>query len=63
MGTHEISVTKLFGRRRTVVPSELCRKWGLTDGDRIVWLEDDGNGQIIVKPSKPSKGRFLPATK
>lgn len=57
MGTHEIGLTKLFGRRRTVVPSELCKKWNLSDGDRLVWLEDE-SGKILVKPSKSSRGRY-----
>lgn len=47
-----LNVTKIFSNGKTSIPSEIRKRWGLTDGGRIVWLEDD-SGRIWVRSSKP----------
>lgn len=56
---HELNVTKVYGKGKTSIPSEIRKRWKLTDGDRLVWMEDEF-GKIWVKPSRSHRGRFQP---
>lgn len=38
-----VSTTKMFQRGKTVVPSEIRKRLNLKDGERVVWIEKDGN--------------------
>jgi len=37
-----IAVSKIFQHGKTVVPVEVRRSLGLEDGDRLVWILEDG---------------------
>jgi len=51
-----LAVTKIFDRGKTVIPAEVRRRLGVSDGDRLVWLEDQ-MGRIYVAPGR-RKGKF-----
>ncbi len=44
-----IAVTKVFGRGKTQIPSEVRKLLDLRDGDRVVWLLDLSEREVLVK--------------
>jgi len=42
-----LGVTKIFGRGRVQVPKEARRILGLSDGDKILWIQT--SGEVIVR--------------
>jgi len=42
-----VDVSRVFGRGKTVIPSDVRKLLGLKDGDKIVWKLD--NGKIVVE--------------
>ena len=37
------AISKVYQKGKTQVPSEVRRKIGLIDGDKILWIVKDGN--------------------
>ena len=48
-----VAVSKIFQHGKTVVPAEVRRNLGLEDGDRLVWIFE--NGRWIVESSRARK--------
>jgi len=42
-----VDVSKVFGRGKTQVPSDVRKLLGLKDGDKIVWKLE--NGKVVVE--------------
>lgn len=36
---------------RGVVPMEIVKRYGIEDGDNLIW-DDDGEGEITVRPPR-----------
>jgi len=45
-----VAVTKVFGRGQTYIPAEIRKKLGLQDGDKVVWVEEEG--KFYIRSSK-----------
>ena len=41
-----LALTKVSSNLQTRVPKEVCEKLGLSPGDRILWILDDGKIRI-----------------
>jgi len=52
-----VAVSKIFDRGKTVIPSEIRRKLGVADGDKLVWVEDS-TGRVYVDGVKSRRGSF-----
>jgi len=42
-----VAVTKVFNRGQTHIPSDIRRELKLKDGDKVVWVEE--NGRFFLK--------------
>ena len=45
-----VAVTKVFNRGLTYIPAEIRKKLGLRDGDKVVWVEEEG--KFYIRSSK-----------
>jgi len=52
-----VAISKIFDRGKTVIPSEIRKKLGVTDGDKLVWVEDAA-GRVYVEGVKSRRGSF-----
>jgi AbrB family looped-hinge helix DNA binding protein len=42
-----VAVTKVFNRGQTYIPADIRKRLGLKDGDKVVWIEE--NGRFFLK--------------
>ncbi|CAN5893748.1 hypothetical protein BH24DEI2_BH24DEI2_09490 [soil metagenome] len=45
--------TTVTGRGQTVIPSDIRKRYGITEGDTLVWLEDPSGIKVIPVPHDP----------
>jgi len=45
--------TAVTRRGQTVIPAAIRRRYGIEEGDRIVWLDDGSTIRVIPIPSDP----------
>ncbi len=45
--------TKITKRGQTVVPAPIRKRYGIQEGDRLVWLDDGETIKVIPIPSDP----------
>lgn len=50
-----VSATKVSKGYQTVVPAELREAYGISPGDRLVWMEEKGEIKIRVRKKKTLK--------
>jgi AbrB family looped-hinge helix DNA binding protein len=49
----ETTITK---RGQTVVPALIRRRYGITEGGRLVWLDDGETIRVVPVPADPIRG-------
>ena len=47
-----VAVTKVFSRGQTHIPVEIRKRLKIRDGDKIVWIEDNGRFYITLKKAR-----------
>lgn len=50
MGMDDKLQTLITKRGQTVVPAPIRKKYGIREGDRLVWLDDGGTIKVIPVP-------------
>jgi len=49
----KIPNTAVTRRGQTVIPASIRRRYGIEEGDRIVWLDDGKTIRVVPVPSDP----------
>lgn len=42
MNQRVVATTKIFGNGETYIPVDIRKKYGIKNGDKVVWYEEDG---------------------
>jgi len=58
-----VKTTKVYGKRQTQIPIEICKHLNLKDGDKVVWVIDsDGNITVrkieVIKEGRKTEREF-----